>query len=292
MTYANDEDKELPLDPVLAKRAEHLEKLREMLLKSIEVKKKQIQEKGFVLARTNLGIHGIEKIVFDMPKKNSIIILNGPFGSGMTIFALKFLYHGITKENENGIYISFDETKDSILTTAKIFNMDFEILEREKKFLFIEYPYNELNHFDDKESVIKDFIYSIDAKRLVIDCITPFMLLHDNQLQLRKRTKELFERLRSWECTTLMIAENLSFEEANRNPFVKLSDGFIQFYFNKIGNHRIREIEITKLRGSRHSYDTFVFEINEKEGIRILEKVISNEERSKQRRVKSLGKRP
>lgn len=273
---SNENDNELedlPLDPVLAKRAEHLEKLKEMLIKTIEAKKKNtFFEKSANKERVNLGIEGIERIAYDMPRRNSIIILNGPFGSGMTIFALKFLYHGITKENENGIYISFDEGKESILNTAKVFGMDFYELERQKKFLFLEYPYNELNHFDDKDSVIKDFIYTINAQRLVIDCITPFMLLHENEFILRKRTKELFERLKSWNCTTLMIAENLTIEEANRNPFVKLADGFIQFYFEKMGNKRMREIEITKLRGCSHSYETFEFEIDQKFGIRILGK--------------------
>ncbi|MEM4367994.1 MAG: ATPase domain-containing protein [Candidatus Anstonellales archaeon] len=264
---------ELPLDPVLAKRAEHLEKLKEMLIKTIEAKRKNLAlEKSNVKNFVNLGIDGIEKIAYDMPRRNSIIILNGPFGSGMTIFALKFLYHGITKENENGIYISFDEGKESILNTAKVFGMDFYDLERQKKFIFLEYPYNELNHFDDKDSVIKDFIDTINAQRLVIDCITPFMILHENEFVLRKRTKELFERLKSWNCTTFMIAENLTIEEANRNPFVKLADGFIQFYFEKTGNKRKREIEITKLRGCRHSYETFEFEIDQKFGIKILGK--------------------
>lgn len=256
-------------DLVIAQRAANLEKLKDILIKSIEKKKEATMSKPL-----HLGIKGIENLITTNIRQGSIICLNGSTGSGMTIFALKFLHHGIVHEHENGIYISFDETKQSILATAKVFGMDFQKYEQEKKFLFIEYPYNEIPQFADKDSVIGDFIRSLNIKRLVIDPITPLTLGYDNELQKRKNLKNLFERLKSWGCNTLLLAEDIPQENIGKDIIVKLSDGLIQFNFKKIKGTKVRTIEIPKMRGTEHTYNTHEFIINKKEGIEILKKKI------------------
>lgn len=255
------------IDPVIAQRSANLERLKEILIKSIENKKQHAMQKSL-----NLGIKGIEHVIKGGIRAGTTICLNGSTGSGMTIFGLKFLYHGITKEDENGIYISFDESKDSILSTANVFGMDFYRLEKERKFIFIEYPYNEIPQFDEKNSVIGDFIRTVGAKRLVIDPITPLTLGYENELVKRKKLKNLFERLKTWGCTTMLLAEGMSDEQTSRDGVSKLSDGFFQFYFKKIKGKRVRGFEVPKMRGTPHSYDTYEFVINSEHGIEILKK--------------------
>ena len=284
MAGQNDEQKTNPTskgvkdpygDMTLASRQANMEKLRDLLSKSLATRKKS-QLSPMAPKNTNIGIAGLENLITGKVVPSGFAIcLNGGTGSGRTVFALGFLYHGITKDGENGVYISFDEKKESVLATAKSFGWDFAKLEAEGKFIFIEYPYNELPQFVEKESAIADFIKMINARRLVIDPITPISMLFESELQKRKEMKKLFERLKVWGCTTMILTEGMSELEMGRSGVERLADGILQFYNVRSGTCRLRGLEVLKLRASGHSNCVHEFSIS-KNGVTVSKKKLKS----------------
>jgi circadian clock protein KaiC len=63
----------------------------------------------------------------------------GNSGSGKTILCSHFLYHGLTAQEENGLYISFSESKAQFYANLKTIGMDFDKFERQAKFAFLDF---------------------------------------------------------------------------------------------------------------------------------------------------------
>src|SRR3989442_15136848 len=57
------------------------------------------------LQRVQSGIPGFDQIVGGGLIRDRVYLLAGPAGAGKTIFSTQFLYNGITKFGENGVYV-------------------------------------------------------------------------------------------------------------------------------------------------------------------------------------------
>ena len=72
------------------------------------------------------GIQGLDKLVSGgFPEGRIILVVGGP-GTGKTILASQFLYKGIYDFNENGVFISLDETKSHFYKEMQSFGWDFK----------------------------------------------------------------------------------------------------------------------------------------------------------------------
>ena len=61
------------------------------------------------------GVQGFDNLIGGGFEKHSVTLLRGSTGTGKTIFSLEFLYNGYMKYKEPGIFITFEETKESAL---------------------------------------------------------------------------------------------------------------------------------------------------------------------------------
>ena len=75
-------------------------------------------------------ILGFDELIEDGFPQESMILLAGNLGSGKSIFASQFLYEGATRESEKGVYVSFSETRVSLLRNLLRFGWNFETIER------------------------------------------------------------------------------------------------------------------------------------------------------------------
>ena len=60
------------------------------------------------MERVKTGIEGLDQALHGGIPKGNVILLSGSAGTGKTLVCLSFIYHGATKFNEPGIYISTD----------------------------------------------------------------------------------------------------------------------------------------------------------------------------------------
>lgn len=93
-------------------------------------------------------------------------------GIDKTTFVVNFLYYGV-RNNEPGIYVSFAECKEEFYRHMKLIGMEFEGYEKQGVFKFIDaITFANKRSIDELIKTIAKTIYTIKAKRVVIDSIT------------------------------------------------------------------------------------------------------------------------
>ncbi|MGC8479089.1 MAG: ATPase domain-containing protein [Candidatus Micrarchaeia archaeon] len=222
------------------------------------------------------GISGLDRMLNGgIPMGNQVILEGGP-GSGKTLLALEFLYHG-AEHGENGILFSFEEDFESIIENFKeafptFTNFDAYIKNGAITILGSE---------DTKQYVQKNkegtaysfgsFISEIDsvtkmhnAKRIVIDSISVIRLFISDPLDYRSLSTSLLSVLKRQKITTILISEQNSSDKQKIyfQPESFIYDGLILLflYGNDLEN-RIPTIEIIKMRGCEHMYTAVPYEI-------------------------------
>src|SRR6476469_4568414 len=89
------------------------------------------------LAKAATGIDGFDEITGGgLPQGRPTLVCGGP-GCGKTLFALQFLAHGAAR-GESGVFVTFEETEDDLLTNAASLGYDLSALVAQKR-LAIEY---------------------------------------------------------------------------------------------------------------------------------------------------------
>lgn len=220
--------------------------------------------------RIPTGIPGFDNMVEGGFKENSIVLIEGGAGTGKSIFCTQYLINGIEHYKEHGIYISFEEEKEEFFENMKRFGWDLQKYEDEKKFTYLRYQPEQVEKvLSAGGGIIRDAVDSIGAKRLIIDSITAFTLLHDDELSKREAVLTLFRIMKKWGCTSLVIGQpELLGDDAN-HPFNILEfecDGVVRLYNRMEHNIRQRTLEVLKMRGTKHAEKMFTMEIA-KEGI-------------------------
>ncbi|MFH1636815.1 MAG: ATPase domain-containing protein [Candidatus Woesearchaeota archaeon] len=212
------------------------------------------------------GIPGFDQMIDGGFIPQSVNLLVGGAGAGKSIFAAMYIAHGIMKYNEPGIYITFEDKKDKFYKDIESFGYDLAALEKTGKFVFLEYtPEQVRNVLIEGGGIIESIIEKIKAKRLVIDSITSFALLYEDELARKEAALALFDLINRWGCTALLTSEN----ESGREDVVEVELGFeadsvILSYHPKIEGERIRALEVVKMRRAKHKEKTVAMEITGK----------------------------
>lgn len=214
-----------------------------------------VQEVTILSNRVPTGIVGLDEMIEGGFPRGSLILLVGSPGSGKTIASAHFLYHGAKNLNENGIYVSFAERRDFFLDNMKRVGLDFETLENEGKFKFLDLMTTNEAAVGSTLSMVFREVIAIGAKRLVIDSFTAMAQAFKNKIDARIILQLIDKIMRQTGCTTLVLVElstgnkmiGLGFEE-----FV--ADGIIQFETIEEKEGIRKRAVILKMRGTNHSH--------------------------------------
>ena len=227
------------------------------------------------------GIPGLDDMLSGGFVKNSTIFLSGPTGSGKSTFAMQFLVNGALLYAENGLYITIEESRDSLLLNFHSYDWNLGLLEEEKLLMILDYPLDEVDQFLQKNSAIKDLIEGMNIERVVVDSLLPIAL----------STKENLERsfillnniIKSWNTTTLIISEdtNMSSEiPKTRFGFESFADAWIHLSYDYSKSQIGRSIQVVKAKGLNHTLKKVPFVIN-KMGISVNYKTPTTRKRKK-----------
>jgi len=221
------------------------------------------------MPRAGTGLPSFDKMVQGGFERNSINLIAGGSGSGKSIFALQYLMEGV-KKGETVLYITFEEKKEEFYENMGKFGWNLQKLENSGKFIFLEYsPEKVKMMLDEGGGTVESIVLKNKIKRLVIDSITSFSLLFDDELSRRQSNLGLFDIIRKWDCTTLLTVQYdpLDKEDTGISSIQFEVDSITLLYYISIKNKRERFIEVLKMRGTNHSKELRSFEI--KKGIKI-----------------------
>ena len=227
-------------------------------------KKRKIKKKS--VERVPTGISNFDSLIEGGFEKNSTNLIVGGSGSGKSIFSMQFLIEGV-KKGEKCLYITFEEKKEEFYKYMSEFGWDLYKLEKQGKFVFLEYtPEKVKTMLEEGGGIIESIVLRKKIKRIVIDSITSFELLFTEDLEKREAALALFNMLRKWDVTSLLTYEGDPFRDkkaASRTLEFEV-DSIILLYFVRTKKERDRYIEILKMRGTKHSRRIYPLSIENK----------------------------
>ncbi|MBN2013714.1 MAG: AAA family ATPase [Candidatus Altiarchaeota archaeon] len=235
--------------------------------------------------RVKSGISGLDELIQGGFPEGSSVLVTGSPGTGKTIFGLQFLVEG-AKNNEPGIYLTFEETKKKVLDQGEQFGWDLGKLEKEGKLII-----NSVSDADIGEILknLSDETKKIKAKRLVIDSLSTLLesaRRYTSKLQkevhklgkgehgiclpepMEKVTREdvfyIIREINKLELTTLMISEApKEGDYLSRDTISEfVCDGVIEL--KAIGGIGKRTLTISKLRSTQHNITSLDMGITDK----------------------------
>ena len=229
------------------------------------------------IRKVETGIAGLDTMLGGgFPEGRMVLVMGGP-GTGKTIFCSQFLHHGATENEEKTVYISLDETKSHFLEEMLTFGWNFQELEQEKRFTFIDAAnirripeharvgrvavegkelararlIDEIFTTVDgsRSSSIEKFIGDLGAQRIVLDSISGLLFRFPEAWERRQAILAIYEALESAGATCLITSEAISIgEERQVQSEEYLSHGAILLQTLGTGGRAVR---IVKMRGTK-----------------------------------------
>lgn len=195
--------------------------------------------------------------------KNSTNLLIGGSGSGKSVLSTQFLLEAM-KKGEHCIYVTFEEKKTQFFDNMKSVGWDLEEYEKKGLLTFLEYtPIKVRTMLEEGGGAIESTILKKKISRIVIDSITSFALLFEDEFSKREAALALFGMIRDWDCTALLTLEEnpLERDKATSRALEFEVDSITALYFVRGKRERQRYLEVLKMRGTGHSNKIYPFTI-------------------------------
>lgn len=221
------------------------------------------------MKRVKTHIKGFDGLIEGGFVENSTNFIFAKAGCGKTIFSLEYLVNGALKDNETGVYFSFEERKESLIEQAKQFGWDLEKLEKAKKLRVISLGLNDITPKTVKDII--EIVTDLKAKRIVIDSLPTLAYLLVNaqthtELQIRKFILQFITELSELKTTSILIGQED--DELTTNISKYSCDGVVHLEFESLGGDYSRTLTIPKMRKTKNNEDIHSVEIS-KQGVKI-----------------------
>lgn len=236
---------------------------------------------GGVIDRCPTGITGFDKICRGGFVRNSDNLIVGGPGSGKSTFLLQFLWNGVTKFNENGLYCSFEPDVVDTLNDSMAHGWDFSKLSAEGKIKFMRFAPQ--TSIEELKSELIRIISKNEIRRICFDPISVLALNLNDYGKIRQTIFELSNLMKRLKVTTVFVDESLDGDvgmgregEWTKTDILRfLSDSVTVFYDSGIAGVGDRAVRIVKMRRTAHGRDAIGMVIRER-GIVVAEVVDPN----------------
>ncbi len=246
--------------------------------------KKKFRETGEPLKKTLTGIEGLDEVLEGGLPQGRGALVTGETGTGKTVLLNEFIYRGITRRKENGIFVSFEENSKEILQDVGGFGWDYPGLIKQDKLRFVDAArrgeiIREIgSNYDFTPLVlrIREAIKQVNAQRVVIDNLNAFFMRFRNKNEIRATLNFLLGELKEKEITALISVEKAGAETALAAVSAEfVSDTIIELSSHSGQQKTLRELEVRKMRGAGYRSGKVEFEIGSA-GIQIFPKIPVN----------------
>ncbi|HXH75945.1 MAG TPA: ATPase domain-containing protein [Bacteriovoracaceae bacterium] len=205
--------------------------------------------------RAKLGISQIDDILGEGVPYGSSLLVSGVAGTGKTLLLLEFIYRGASEFDEKGVFFSFEETRERIISNAKGMGWDIEEQIKKGNIEIIFIPQPEIL-VEKHLLMMKEAIGRIGAKRIAIDSSSVFVhKIRDPQI-VREKMYQLATLVQMAQAVGF-FSTDIPYGETRISRFgveETVVDGVI--LLSAINNNedltRDRYLEIYKLRNTAH----------------------------------------
>jgi len=212
------------------------------------------------IERLSTGVPEVDRLIGGGIPKGFLVAVTGEPGTGKTIFAIHFIAQGI-REGDICIYVTTEESRDSILKQAAQFGFDFKKAVEEGRLIIIDALMGTEDSWSLRSLDIEEMVNKvIEAKkalgygraRLVIDSISAFWL--DRPAMARKYSYLIKKVLAKWGFTVLATSQYaITTSDAFGFGVEHIADGIIRFRRFVRGGVLRRYLLVEKMRQTPHS---------------------------------------
>jgi len=227
--------------------------------------------------RVLTGVDGLDNLIGGGLRRGKSYLICGETGTGKTTFGLQFLLKGL-ELGEGGIYVTVDEKPGDIIDDANSYGFAIEKGIAQKKIQILDYS----AHFDqmrekgkqiEVRNIVGDlnkYVRQVNAKRLVIDPLAPFVVREENIWEVRSYIRSLFYAIDGLSTTTLLGSAiptgTNSLSQFGVEEFY--ASGIIVLSIARMEKMKPRRIMVVrKMRGSAHTLDPYVYDFEHGKGI-------------------------
>jgi circadian clock protein KaiC len=229
---------------------------------------------GITKAKT--GIVGLDELTGGGLPAGRPTLVCGAAGCGKTLLAVTFLYNGAALLGEPGVFMTFEERPNDLVTNVASLNYDLGGLIAEEK-IAIDHVRVERSEIEetgeyDLEGLFIRLAYAIDrigAKRVVLDTIEALFAGLSNQAILRSELRRLFEWLKDKGVTAIITGERGEGQLTRHGLEEYVSDCVILLDHRVHEHVTTRRLRVVKYRGTAHGTNEYPFLIDES-GINVM----------------------
>nr|WP_292730234.1 KaiC domain-containing protein [Methanoculleus sp.] len=209
------------------------------------------------------GVEGLDAMLSGGLLERSICAVVGTYGTGKTTFALQFAYEGL-RRGEKVIYISLEEREELLRATIAQKGWNMEVFG--EGFYLLKLDPTDFNlAISSIKSELPALIENTGASRVIIDPISLFEGLFEDESTRRQEMFRLIEVMRDEACTLVLTSEtDATNPEGSRYGLVEyLADTVVLLrYIRSAGLTEVHlALEVVKMRRSAHSREIKPFEI-------------------------------
>lgn len=212
------------------------------------------------IERLSTGVPGIDNMIEGGVPRGFFVSVVGEPGTGKTVFCIHFAAQGV-RDGDKVIYVTTEESRESIMAQAKQFKLDLEEAVKEGNVILIDALMRErLDEWNLYELTVEELLKKvIEAKkklgygrtRLIIDSLSAFWL--DKPAMARRISYHIKRVLHKWDVTALLVSQYAVTTDLSYGFGLEhVADGIIRFKKVIVRGMLRRFVLIEKMRQTNH----------------------------------------
>ena len=227
------------------------------------------------ITRVKTFIKGLDKEMSGGVPEGSVVLIAGKPGTMKSSLAFNILYHNANIDDVSGVYVTLEQSRESLLSNMDGLGMKLGGLEKEISVLDLGMIRKKLTQLTNQTwmEVFKMYLQNLkknmDIKVVVIDSL-PVLEVMARFQHPREELFHFFEWLRDMDVTAFLITEmQQSSEQFCKYDEDFLSDGIIHLDLKREGNQVNLFLGVVKMRqtGHKRGYSPLIFD---KDGFEIV----------------------
>ncbi|HHD16522.1 MAG TPA: hypothetical protein ENK47_07415 [Euryarchaeota archaeon] len=214
--------------------------------------------------RKGTHVAGLDELIGGGFPEGTVNLVTGPPGSAKSLMGIHYVFNGVNVDGDTGIYLTLEESRDSITRAASAYGMDLNSLEKEGKLYLIDLGKMRMEctsseelewglaSFETLQDFLRNHIAFSGAKRLVLDSITAVGVYYKTGELFRRELFKFARFLKESGITSLLISEVTSDGDSRYGTEEFVADSLIKLDYESASGEYRRTLRVKKMRFTKH----------------------------------------
>lgn len=232
------------------------------------------------VGKLETGIPGFDLVAEGgVPEGRTTLVVGGA-GAGKTIFGLQYLIEGIRQFDQNGVFVTFEESPENIIRNAASLGWDLQGYIEQGRAVIVDLSPSageevvEAGVFDLTPIVVRveNAIRKSNAQRVVLDSLGAIFGQFGDAHLIRRELFRVADSMRMQKVTSILTAEQAGGDDSLARYGIEefVADNVVILRNEMNQEKRRRTLEVLKFRGASHQRGGYPFTINGEDGLVVI----------------------